>query len=111
MGVKGTTGVGASISGASVLSGGGAVTKIFTKDITFTAGAIAALVATVNTQTVTGLLTTDQVLVQCLGTMTSGGIIANARVSATDTLEITFTTAVAVGISLGSLSYRVTVFR
>lgn len=87
------------------------VTNVFTRDFTATFGAITALTGTAVTQTVAGLLTTDQVFVQCLGTMTAGATIANARVSAANTLEITFTTAVALGVSLGSLSWRVTVFR
>lgn len=111
MGLRTSSSVPGAISGSSVLSGGSAVSQIFSKDITFTAGAIAALVSTVVTQTVTGLLTTDQVVVRCIGTLTSGAVIANTRVSATNTLEITFSTAVAVGVSLGSLTYRITVFR
>lgn len=92
-------------------SGFSRVTNVFTKDFTAAFGAIAALTGAVVTQSVTGLLTTDQVLVQCIGTMTAGCAIAGARVSTADTLEITFTTAVVAGVSLGSLSWRVTVFR
>lgn len=44
-------------------------------------------------------------------TAPSGYIPPNARVSAADTLELFFTTAVAVGITLGSLTFRVTVIR
>lgn len=87
------------------------ISNVFQKDVTFTPGSVAALVGAVTTTSVTGLLTTDQVLVQCTGSMTAGAAIANARVSATNTLEITFTTAVAIGVSLGSLTFRVTVFR
>ena len=111
MGLRTSSSVPGGISGLPAIPSATAVTQIFSRDITFTAGAIAALVSTVVTQTVTGLLTTDQVLVQCRGTMTSGAVIANARVSATNTLEITFSTAVALGVSLGSLTYRITVFR
>lgn len=88
-----------------------ALSNMFVKDVTYTPGVIAALVGAVTTTTVTGLLTTDVVHVYCTGTMTAGGAIANARVSAADTLEITFTTAVALGVTLGSLTFRVTVFR
>lgn len=87
------------------------VTNIFTKDVTYTPGVIASLVGAATTTTVTGLLTTDAVNVFCTGIMTAGATIANARVSASDTLEITFTTAVALGVTLGSLTFRVTVFR
>jgi len=92
-------------------SGFTAIANVFTKDVTYTPGAIAALVGAVTTTTVTGLLTTDAVSVQCTGTMTAGAAIANARVSASNTLEITFTTAVALGVTLGSLTFRVTVCR
>lgn len=87
------------------------VANIFTKDVSITAGAIDALLGTAITATVTGLLTTDQVVVNCIGSITAGAIIANARVSATNTLEITINTAVALGITMGALTFRVTVFR
>jgi len=92
-------------------SGFTAVSSIFRKDITFTAGAVTALVGLVSTQAVTGLLTTDAVQVNCTGLMTSGAVIANARVSSTGNLAITFATAVAAGVTLPSLTYRITVFR
>lgn len=85
--------------------------NIFTKDITFTAGAITALVGITSQQTVTGLATTDHVVVECTQAMIAGATIANAYVSAADTLQVVFTTAVAVGVTLGSLTYRLTVFR
>lgn len=87
------------------------ITNVFTKDITFTAGAITALTGISSQQTVTGLLTTDYVAVECTAAMVAGATIANAYVSAADTLQVVFTTAVAVGVTLGSLTYRLTVFR
>lgn len=87
------------------------ISNVFQKDITFTAGAITALTGISSQQTVTGLLTTDQVHVTCIGAMTAGATIANAYVSGADTLQVVFTTAVALGVTLGSLTYRVTVFR
>lgn len=96
---------------ATLPSGGNGVSGIFTVDFTASFGAVASLVGTPVTQAITGLLTTDAVVVQCLGTMTSGANIANSRVSSADTLEITFTTAVALGVTLGSLNWRATVFR
>lgn len=97
--------------GGVVPSGFTLKTNIFQKDVSYTPGVIAALVGAVTTTSVTGLLTTDQVVVQCIGTMTAGAAIANARVSSADTLEITFTTAVALGVTLGALTFRLTVFR
>lgn len=110
MGIRATSSVASPVSG-NPPAGFTAVTRIFTVDVTYAAGAIAALTGAITTTTVAGLLTTDQVLVQCRGTMTAGAAIANARVSLADTLEVTFTTAVALGVTLGSLTYRVTVFR
>lgn len=92
-------------------SGFSRVKNVFTIDFTADLGAVAALVGTVKTQTIAGLLTTDQVMVQCIGVPTAGAAIANAWVSAADTLSIAFTTAVAIGLNLGSQTYRVTVFR
>lgn len=97
--------------GSVPLSGFTAISNIFSKDVTYTPGVIAALVGAATTTTVTGLLTTDAVMAHCTGTMTAGAAIANVRVSSADTLEITFTTAVALGVTLGSLTFRLTVFR
>lgn len=92
-------------------SGFTALSNVFTRDFTTTFGVVAALTGAVGTQSLTGLKTTDCVTVSCLGTMPAGCIVANVRVSATDTLEITFVTAVVAGVTLGSLSWRVTVLR
>lgn len=110
MGLRAAGSVANPISGTPP-TGFTAVSQIFTKDVSVTAGAIAALVSTLVEVTIAGLLVTDQVLVQCRGTMTSGAIIANAKVVSSNTLEITFSTAVALGVTLGALTYRVTVFR
>lgn len=81
--------------------------------LNFTAsfGAIAALTGTAVTQAVTGLLTTDQCHVECVSSPPSGYIHPNARCSTNGTLELFFTTAVAIGITLGSLNFRLTVIR
>lgn len=97
--------------GGVIPSGFTQKTNIFQQDVTYSPGVIAALVGAATTVSVTGLLTTDQVIANCTGTMTAGAAIANTRVSAPDTLEITFTTAVALGVTLGSLTFRLTVFR
>lgn len=99
------------ISGACPIAGGTAVQSIFTVPFTADLGAVAALTGTVKTQAIAGLLTTDQVFVQIIGTPTAGTTIADAWVSSANTLSIAFTTAVAVGLNLGSQTYRVTVFR
>lgn len=108
--LKSTASVASPVSG-SPPSGFTTVSTIFNKDITFTAGAITALVGITSQQTVTGLLTTDQVVLNCTSAMTAGATIANAYVSSPDTLQVVFTTAVALGVTLGSLTYRLTVIR
>ena len=108
--LKATSSVGNPVSGTPP-SGFTAVGSVFNKDITFTAGLITALVGISSQQTVTGLLTTDQVIVHCAAAMVAGATIANAYVSAPDTLQIVFTTPVALVVTLGSLTYRLTVIR
>lgn len=80
-------------------------------NFTATLGAVTPLTGTAVTQTITGLLTTDQVHVECVSAPPSGYIPPNARVSASDTLSLYFNTAVALGITLGSLNFRLTVIR
>lgn len=89
----------------------GAVRSTYYQDFSATFGAITALTGSIETVTVTGLLTTDQVHLECISAPTSGMIIANVRVSADDTLEVYIVTAVAVGITLGALNFRLTVIR
>lgn len=96
---------------SSPIAGATQVSNIFVMDFTTTFGAISSLIGTTKTFNVPGLQTTDFVSVKCTGSMTTGCTIANARVSAADTLEITFTTAVALGLTLGSLNFRLFVLR
>lgn len=82
--------------------------------VNFTAefGAITPLTGTIVTQTITGLDPEfDRVSVSCISAPPSGLIIANARVSADDTLEILISTSIAIGITLGSLDFSVTITR
>lgn len=97
--------------GSAPISGGTKAVNVFTVDFTKTVGAITALVGVAVTQSIPGLLNTDAVSLQCLGSMTAGAAIGNVRVSSADTLEMTFVTAVAVGVTLGSLNWRVIVVR
>lgn len=98
-------------SNTSIISGAVARTNIVTVDFTATFGAITALTGSTKTQTVTGLLTSDQVHIQCVSAVPSGLLAPNARVSAANTLELSFNTGVAIGITLGSLTFRLTVIR
>ena len=86
--------------------------NIFTQDVTFSPGVITSLVANVKTNPCPGLLVTDAIQVNCVSSAgLSGACIANTRVSAPDVLELTLTTGVVLGLTLGSLTFRVLVFR
>ena len=87
------------------------IPNIFATDFTADLGTVVTLNGLTAAQTITGLLTTDQVLVQCLSALPTGVAIGNARVSAADTLSLRFVTGVVGNVALSSLSYRVTVFR
>lgn len=87
------------------------ISNIFTVDISANFGTVITLLGLTGTTTVSGLRTTDSVIVYCISNLAAGVAIGNARVSATDTLEVKFTTAVLGNITLGSLNYRVVVFR
>lgn len=71
---------------------------------------VAAATSAEQTFTVTGLKTTDQVKVS-KPTATAGLGIVNVRVSAADTLAITFMNATASPIDAGSEVYTLTVLR
>lgn len=95
----------ASIGGSSLTS-----RQVYSVDFTVAFGAITALTGTVVTQAITGLLTTDAVHLHSLASLT-GVNIATAWCSSNGTLSIGMTTAVAIGVTLGSVSYRLTIFR
>jgi len=87
--------------------------KIGTFNLTLSPVAVAAITAPEQTFAATGigLLTTDQVQVQCMAPLAGVGI-ANARVSAADTLAIQFVNPTAGSLTpTASTVYRVTVFR
>ena len=97
--------------GSTPPSGFSRVTNVFTIDFTADLGTVVTLNGLTPTRTITGLRTTDQVMVQCISALPVGIAVGNARVSAVDTLEIRFVTSVVGNVALGSLTYRVTVFR
>jgi len=92
-------------------SGFSAVSNVFYKDFTADLGIVITLDGLTATQAVTGLLTTDQCLVQCLGALPTGIAVGGARCSVNGTLAIRFVTSVIGNVALGSLAYRLTVFR
>lgn len=99
------------LSGAGRLAGSSALAGIFNVGFTADLGTVVTNTGLTATRTITGLATTDQVLVQCVGVLPTGVAIGNARCSATNTLEVRFVTSVVGNVALGSLAYRVTVFR
>lgn len=91
----------------------GNIWKIGVFNITLSPVAVAAITAPEQSFAATGigLLTTDQVQVQCMAPLAGVGI-ANARVSAADTLTIQFVNPTAGSLTpTASTQYRVTVFR
>lgn len=96
---------------STAITNGTMISNIFMFDFSFTPGTLTALIANTKTFSIPGLLTTDGVAISCTSGLGLGANIANVRVSATDTLEIAFTTAVAIGVTLGSLNFRLMVHR
>lgn len=77
---------------------------------TINPASVAAATAAEQTFTVTGLRVNDQVVVT-KPTATAGLGIVNARVSAADTLAITFMNATAGAIDAASETYTIAVYR
>lgn len=78
--------------------------------VTFNPASVAAATTAEQTVSLSGLKTTDLVFVR-KPSLTAGLGIANARVSAADTLAITFVNATAGAIDAGSEVYQVLVVR
>lgn len=98
-------------SNSTVVTGATQRTLVATVDFTFAPGSITALTGTAETLTITGLTTLDQVSCTLLSAPPSGYIPPNARVVAANKLELFFNTAVALGVSYGTLNFRLTVIR
>lgn len=109
MGTDGGTSVGT--AGGTAPSGMTPIVGLFQKDFTADLGTVITLNGLTATQAVTGLLTTDQCVVQCVGALPVGIAVGGARCSVNGTLAIRFVTAVIGDVALGSLVYRLTVFR
>jgi hypothetical protein len=102
---------GAAPIGSIPPSGFTRIANIFTVDFTANLGTVVTLNGLTATQAIPGLMTTDQVHVSCVSAIPIGVAVGNCRVSAADTLEVRFVTAVIGNVALGSLTYRLTVFR
>lgn len=92
---------------SSAPAGFNSIGNIFTVDFAKDFGLISSLLGLAGTVTVNGLRTTDTVLIQCISALPAGVTVGNARVTANDTLEVRF----AGNATLGSLNYRLIVFR
>lgn len=84
--------------------------NLYTIDFTDTYGAIAALLGATKTRNITGLLETDFVSLLALDSL-SGACISHCWVSAPGVLSIRFVTAVALGVTLGAVNFRLLVVR
>lgn len=89
-----------------VTSGTPKISQVIGFTFTTSFGSVATLIGTIKTIAVPGLQVGDIVCVNCISSPVTGMILANARVSATDTLELYFTTAIVIGITLGSLTFK-----
>lgn len=90
--------------------GGSSITKVVAYTPTINPASIAAATSVEQTFTVTGLTTADKPVV-IKPTATAGVGIVNARVSAADTLALTFMNATAGAVDPPSEVYTVLAFR
>lgn len=105
-----TPALGVATATSLAIGGGTAITKIVVYTATIDPASVAAATSVEQTFTVTGLTTADKVIVS-KPTATAGLGIVNARVSAADTLALTFMNATAAAIDAVSESYTVVAFR
>jgi hypothetical protein len=84
---------------------------LFPGDFAATYGPIAQSTTIEVTQTIVGLLTTDQASVACISAPPAGLVVGNARVSAANTLSFVLGNTKTSSLTLGSLSWRPTIYR
>lgn len=101
---------GTHFSGLAVGSSGTELSQIRVFTSSINPAAVAAATSAEQTFTVTGLTTSDKVFV-IKPTATAGVGIVNARVSATDTLAITFMNATAGSVDPAQETYTIVAFR
>lgn len=98
-------------AGISMTVGGGtAITKIVVYSQTITPASVAAATVAEQTFTVTGLTTADKVIVNHAATGNATGI-AGVRVSAADTLAISFVNPTAGALVPGAGTYSIVAIR
>lgn len=99
-----------SASTSLTVGGGTAITKIVVYSQALDVASVAANTTAEQTFTVTGLTTGDKVFVNKPSVNAGLGIV-NARVSAADTLALTFVNATAAAIDPASETYTIVAFR
>lgn len=92
------------------VGGGTAITKIVVYSQTITPASVAAATVAEQTFTVTGLTTADKVIVNHAAAGNATGI-AGARVSAADTLAISFVNPTAGALTPGAGTYTIVAIR
>lgn len=88
----------------------GNVRALFVVDVTFNPASVATITTAEQTTTVTGLRVGDMVFWQ-KPTNTAGVGVVNMRVSATDTLAVTFVNPTAGSVDAASETWRLLVIR
>jgi hypothetical protein len=84
---------------------------LFPGDFSATYGPIAGQTTIEVNQTIVGLLTTDQAAISCISAPPTGLVVGNVRVSAANTLSFVLGNATTGSLTLGSLSWRPTIYR
>lgn len=110
MGVSHFSGLGTGADGLTVGASGTAITQIKVYSSSLNVASVAANTSAEQTFTVTGLTTADKVVV-IKPSLSAGLVIGNARVSAADTLAITFGNLTGSAIDPAAETYSIIAFR
>jgi hypothetical protein len=95
---------------STTLARGNALNTFYVQP-SITPAEVAANITAAQTFTVAGLLTTDHVFVSCVGAQTAGIFIADARVSAANTLSVQFGNCTAGALTPAAGNYIIDVIR
>jgi len=95
---------------STTLARGNALSTFYIQP-SITPAAVAANITAAQTFTVAGLETTDHVLVSCAAAQTAGLFIADARVSATNTLSVQFGNCTAGSLTPTAGAYYIDIVR
>jgi hypothetical protein len=95
---------------STTLARGNAIQTFYIQP-SITPAEVAANITAAQTFTVAGLLTTDHVTVSCAGAQTAGIFVADARVSAANTLSVQFGNCTAGALTPAAGNYIIDVIR